>query len=559
MIRDLILATSALAVLVFTACSAQPGIDPPGVGDGDNTSPPTAVSIVIEPDVAHEEEALTAMVVAHSWDPDGDDVVYLLSWFRDEVEQPAYDGPTIPAGVTEEGETWKVVARPFDGLYTGPATSDRVLILGAAQGDDDSGDDDDDDDDDDGDDDTGAEPSILVDSDCGPATDHHFGPWPGGLAARMLSIYESDAPHETMGDVDVTVDLDHDVVLVVSSYEPVHWIVDEIGAGELQGILASGYYQQNVTAPPGVPVDIIYPSGTDFWAQGPQWTCESEQALVAEMEANIGMELDSYHGCYHTAFFTLEDGSGAPVPDTGPDCTQPGVAHGGPDTSVLAGVCPAETGEAYYCLTQTDDSVAVLGLETGSVCEFLPSTPLGYGTNSVVWLDQYLYSTAGSCNTLTRVDLTDGTTDEAMAWGESVGAWNGALLLEPSWATGSHFGSMWHYPTFRDAECDAAQVISVDLNNTRITVYGDTVYSAWHSTDTIDKLSLPSGSYAGSIPLENYDTWVNGMSVIDGELLVLSASWPEDRVAVFDVDTGLSLWDVTVSQRLDGLHCLSNP
>lgn len=38
------------------------------------------------------------------------------------------------------------------------------------------------------------------------------------------------------------------------------------------------------------------------------------------------------------------------------------------------------------------------------------------------------------------------------------------------------------------------------------------------------------------------DSWVQGMAVIDGELLVHGATWPEDRVVVFDVDTGLELW-----------------
>jgi len=49
------------------------------------------------------------------------------------------------------------------------------------------------------------------------------------------------------------------------------------------------------------------------------------------------------------------------------------------------------------------------------------------------------------------------------------------------------------------------------------------------------------------------------MAVIDGELLVLNASWPEGRIAVFDVNDGAELWEVPVSEDFWGLSCVANP
>ena len=208
----------------------------------------------------------------------------------------------------------------------------------------------------------------------------------------------------------------------------------------------------------------------------------------------------------------------------------------------------------------TGSQLAILGLDTGSICPFLGIPPQGGGTlhESIAWMDNYLYFCGGGYNKLIRVDITTGTTEEAFVYCQAVSNYGNKILVEPDWSEGQYFGEMWLYDTFRRAECRDPTVLSVALNNTRNTVYGDTLYTAWHSTDTIEKVALPGGAWDGDIYLENYDTWVNGMSVIDDDLLVVSASWPEGRVAVFDVATGLSLWDVPVNQMIYGLYCMSN-
>lgn len=44
------------------------------------------------------------------------------------------------------------------------------------------------------------------------------------------------------------------LALHLSSYEPVDWVVTVIPGVVLEGIVATGYHLQRVTAPPGVPV-----------------------------------------------------------------------------------------------------------------------------------------------------------------------------------------------------------------------------------------------------------------------------------------------------------------
>ena len=45
------------------------------------------------------------------------------------------------------------------------------------------------------------------------------------------------------------------------------------------------------------------------------------------------------------------------------------------------------------------------------------------------------------------------------------------------------------------------------------------------------------------------------MSVLEGEKLVLNASWPEGRLAVFEIVTGQLLWEVPVTESSAGLAC----
>ena len=92
-----------------------------------NTSP-SACAVEITPQDAREGEALQAILTGFSWDPDGDEVEYLWTWYRDGNVQLSQTGNTVPDGVTTLGETWEVVVEPTDGEHAGPQASDSVVI-----------------------------------------------------------------------------------------------------------------------------------------------------------------------------------------------------------------------------------------------------------------------------------------------------------------------------------------------------------------------------------------------------------------------------------------------
>jgi len=231
----------------------------------------------------------------------------------------------------------------------------------AFDGDDDVDGDDDDADDDIADDDVadddsaedddnqpGGDSPIEIVSDCeacGDTLSVHHEPYSGQTPLRIIGIYETDAPHHTMGDCHVHVEMDQEVVLVLSAYEPVHWIVDEVHAGSIQRIIVDHYYTPQVTAPPGVPVTTI----EGWWSSSYDWYDCDARFIVEEMEAMTGLPLTSFAGCYHANEFRLLDGSGPPVVDTGPDCADAGEVFAGPDTSVLGNACAQVTSESYWC------------------------------------------------------------------------------------------------------------------------------------------------------------------------------------------------------------------
>jgi hypothetical protein len=383
-------------------------------------------------------------------------------------------------------------------------------------------------------------------------------PLVGDVALRIIGIYETDAPHHEMGDCEIELHLDHDVALVFSAYEPAHWIVTNSGSGTITQIIADGYYEPEVTAPDGVPVTIL---GWDdsYWSSAYDFDDYDAHLLAGYAEAATGLELTSFHGCYQSTWFEVSEGCDGPVESPWPDCTVEGEAYDGPDLSALDGACDEVTEESYYCLTFTESGdVVALGLDTGDTCTVVEGAIEDVShVDTIAWLGPHLYACAGYFEKLHRVDLTDGTIEEAFVWCGGVAEWDGTLLTKfPGQYGPESFDSMWRYPTFLDAQCQYPDEIPFGTGNSRFTVYGDTLYSAWHSTDEVDVNALPYGADLDTIFLEGYDTWVNGMSVIDGELLVLSASWPEDRVAVFDLGGGF-LWEVPATDHHHGLVCMA--
>jgi len=116
-----------------------------------------------------------------------------------------------------------------------------------------------------------------------------------------------------------------------------------------------------------------------------------------------------------------------------------------------------------------------------------------------------------------------------------------------------------HFLSFEDALDGVGERRPWGTSGTRMTVNGDLLYSAWHSTSEVDIQSLPSGAAVRSTRLEGYDTWILGLSVTDDGLLVLNATWPEGRAAILDEATGAWLADVHPAAPVGALACFVGP
>jgi hypothetical protein len=87
---------------------------------------------------------------------------------------------------------------------------------------------------------------------------------PVNTAAEHIGVYESNAPLQwppglegnRYGSVTVNVRKnDAPVLLILTAYEPVHWIINKSDSTQIAGVILSGYYRQSVESnAPGIPV-----------------------------------------------------------------------------------------------------------------------------------------------------------------------------------------------------------------------------------------------------------------------------------------------------------------
>jgi hypothetical protein len=98
-------------------------------------SPPGAPRLAIEPDPARTGDDLSCRVAAPAVDPDGDDVTYTFSWWRNERPvAPGGDPAKLPASLTSRGDRFRCAATPSDGSIPGPAATVERTIANSPPG-----------------------------------------------------------------------------------------------------------------------------------------------------------------------------------------------------------------------------------------------------------------------------------------------------------------------------------------------------------------------------------------------------------------------------------------
>jgi hypothetical protein len=98
-------------------------------------SPPGAPQLAIEPDPARTADDLSCRVAVPAVDPDGDEVTYTFSWWRNERPVPAGANPgLVPASATSRGDRFRCAATPSDGSLPGTAATVERTVANTPPG-----------------------------------------------------------------------------------------------------------------------------------------------------------------------------------------------------------------------------------------------------------------------------------------------------------------------------------------------------------------------------------------------------------------------------------------
>jgi hypothetical protein len=217
--------------------------------------------------------------------------------------------------------------------------------------------------------------------------------------------------------------------------------------------------------------------------------------------------------------------------------------------------------QANTCLTlNRGERVEAVGMEDGSSCTVVALGPSELGSadigDGIAVLGEHLYFCGD--DTLWSVDLRTGDVSSLGHTCSTVSAWkpNGlSLMRQPVGAT-----------ALVGVEVDEGQatdveptVLVADLDRTvsRHAVDGDTLYAAWHSTDTIERYDLATGTWQEPLRLQGFDDWVLGIGIMNSGHLAVPQRISEP-FHIFDLETGedVTPWDGEIANlSAAGLVC----
>ena len=382
---------------------------------------------------------------------------------------------------------------------------------------------------------------------------------------HVIGVYEARGnpgfrPFE-QGVVDVVVhQRPRPVVLALSAHGGMLWRVSLDPGARLARVILQGLGPQEVEGiPPGVPVEYRGPGQACGYASG--WEVANNsgggeyELMIKSLRRFTGLIETSFQGCSEGDKFEIPHWSGSP-----PILTRTPVP--GDETMRREQVsfpgCESVTAEQSYCLTTTYDSIALLGLDRGTVCPLTrTSAGLGSAANTIAWRGELLYACGESG--LVRVSVRDGRWEAAQVACSGVTDYAGGLLVAGSIAdpVGWLDSALHAYPDYAAVlRGEPSQAFDVGDGAFAFTVDGDTLYSAWHSTNTIDTADLATNEARSPILLDGYDGWILGLSITDGQLVVSGDTWG-DTVRIFDAATGDHLRDIDPTVPVSGLSCVT--
>lgn len=229
-------------------------------------------------------------------------------------------------------------------------------------------------------------------------------------------------------------------------------------------------------------------------------------------------------------------------------------------------VSPAFAAESSVCFTLAPiaGSLAVLevGMDSGTITERgrFGSVTSSWNTSGIGLSNDRFVAMAynGNNNATFVVDLNSGLTRFGNANMGNVTAINDRIISNATGTLG-----LYRNPLELDNQNPVRLGASTSSNN-RIALDGLELFTAWHSTDTVDVVHALTGAAIRTISLEGYDTWVHGMSVAGDMLHVIDdgRQLASQRIARFDPQNGTLINEVMIprgmaSRAPSGLWCMT--
>jgi len=351
------------------------------------------------------------------------------------------------------------------------------------------------------------------------------------------------------------------VTLVLAAYDAVRWQIEVRPGATVRRVLTGGYHAQEVVGVPREMVESVYLPYAYGWEVSRNTGGGEFWSLLEQARGLTGLVETSFQGCYTGREFAIP--YDADPPTTCEASPVDGDETLTPEQVAFPG-CADVLAESTACLTVTQGGLALLGVDSGASCPVAPVASHSlYDLSSLGWLGDVLYACSYN-EGLVRLDVQTGAVERLEMPCAAATADAGSLLIltgyEPGMSSNSSVFRVAGYDGLLAGEAEATGV--TNLWGERMTARDGLLYSAWHSTNTIQVHDLATGELVREVVLEGYDNWINGLDVTpDGRLLILGYAEEglDSQLMVFDAVTGARLGThlVPSADTAMGLECRS--
>lgn len=207
--------------------------------------------------------------------------------------------------------------------------------------------------------------------------------------------------------------------------------------------------------------------------------------------------------------------------------------------------CQATASESRWCLALGNgNAVTALGLDSQTACPVVQlQTPdieiFAVGSLGVVGGDLFT-CTSQFDGVAARVSLQTGAVELAALPCSAISVWRGHIILQTSFPNGE-------FRVFTDWTALTQNQSIWQFNapgtfNESFTTQGDTLYTAWHSDNSVARFELPCGDPLGEVMFDGFDDWMQGVAVTaDDRFHTYGFSY--NGVRSFDADAGVGVQD----------------